>query len=359
MSNKKKKGGWVRTLLVVLCAILAVILIVIACAGAYLNYIMSKIDIRDPVQDATMSSSEAEEHNATDPGLETIDPTSTETIPHVTDLPTFSTEVTEPIEQAAHIINIMLVGEDRRPEEESRARSDAMILVTFNLDANTITLTSFMRDQYVQIPGYAPNKLNAAYQYGGATLMNETLRVNFGVQVDGNVEVDFSEFEQLIDVLGGVNINLTQAEVDFLNMTYHWGMEQGTTKLTGEQALAYSRIRFIDSDYRRAERQRKVILSLVDSYKSKPLGDMVNLLTEEILPLVSTNIQESELISYAWELFPMLSGAQFHTMRIPVDGTFDQGDVQVREGLKNWFQYNIDFEANREALRELFETGKP
>lgn len=350
--KKKKKGGWKRTVLIVICVILLLLLIAIACAAVYVNYLLDKIDINTEA-DSRLSASEVESLLETDPDVETIDPTSTETLPHIDDV-TFPTEAEQPTypSKSENVTNILLIGQDRR-EGEGRQRSDAMILVTFNKDTNDITLTSFMRDSYVQIPGYKPNKLNAAYQYGGFDLLNETLYVNFGVEVDGNAEVDFSGFEDLIDLLGGVDIKLTEAEVELLN--YEWkDLKVGVNHLNGEQALDYSRIRYIDSDYRRAERQRKVLLSLVDAYKNKPITEMVALL-DDILPLVKTNMSKSEIVSFVWDLFPMLSSAQFDTLRIPADGTFDQGNVKVREGLKNWFQYNIDFEANRKLLQEIFD----
>lgn len=356
-STKKKsgRGGWKRGVLVVICVILALILVAIAGAGAYINHLLGRLNSYDPANDSTISSSEADQLLSTDPDLVPIDPTNGETIPHITDV-TFPTEVTEPVEQGDHVINILLIGQDRRPGEE-RQRSDAMILVTFNKSKKTITLTSFMRDQYVQIPGYLPNKMNAAYQWGGMNLLNETLRVNYGVVVDGNAEVDFSSFSELIDLMDGVDINLSQEEADFLNQGRQWNLTAGNTRLTGEQALAYSRIRQLTGwDYKRTERQRQVLMSLIDRYKGQSVTKMITLL-EDILPLVTTNMSTGEIIDYAVDLFPMLSSAQINTMRIPVDGTFDEGDVEVREGLANFFQYNIDFEPNREILRELFATN--
>lgn len=357
----KKKGRWKRVVLIVVCAILALLLITVACVSAYVNHLLGRMNYVDPSSEVTIPPAEQESLDLQDPELETYDPEEEESLPSLEDV-TFPSEPaeTEPApgdeESNANYINILLIGQDRR-EGEGRQRSDSMILVTFQLDAKTVTLTSFMRDQYVQIPGYKPNKLNAAYQYGGMSLLNETLRVNFGVRVDGDIEVDFGQFEDIIDLLGGVDIKLTEAEVKTMNHATNWGLEVGTERLNGEQALAYSRIRYIDSDYRRAERQRKVLLSLIERYKSLPVTEMLSIL-EEILPMVTTNMTKNEIVGLVWDVFPILSSAQYNNLRIPVDGTFDQGTAKVREGLKNWFQYNIDFDANREILRELFETGK-
>ena len=247
------------------------------------------------------------------------------------------------------VVNILLVGQDRK-EGESRKRSDTMILVSFNPDAGTITLTSFMRDQYVQIPGYKPNKLNAAYVLGGMKLLSKTLKLNYGVDVDGVVVVDLSGFEKIIDLLGGVEVTLTQAEADYFN-SKNYGVTVGVNRFTGRMALSYVRVRSIDSDYGRANRQRKLIAGVIESYKNLSLDEMLDLL-EEILPYVSTNLSNIDIVGYALELFPMLATAKIQTLRIPVDGTFTSGLVEVRDGFYGWFQYNIDFAANKKILRE-------
>jgi anionic cell wall polymer biosynthesis LytR-Cps2A-Psr (LCP) family protein len=155
-------------------------------------------------------------------------------------------------------------------------------------------------------------------------------------------------------MLGGVDINLTKKEAQYLNTGTDWNLSSGMQRLNGAQALSYARIRKIDSDYRRAERQRTVISSLINRYKTLSLTEMLSMI-DDVLPLVTTNMSKSEIVDIAISLAPMLSGAQLNTMRIPVDGTFKQGTVRVRAGLAAWFQYDIDFSANRDALRELFK----
>lgn len=352
--NKRTKTGfsnWKRNVLIALCAFLAVVLILLVFGTVYIHSLLNRLGRVDPDDQSTISASEAENMMATDPELETMDPNSDESLPQL-DEEMINLDGVGHERHGSHVINILLVGQDRRPGE-GRQRSDSMILVTLNKSKNTLTLTSFMRDQYVEIPGYLPNKLNAAYAFGGFNLLNATLEHNFGVHVDGNVEVDFDGFTKIIDLLGGVEITLTQAEVDYLNVD-GYGLSAGKQLLSGEVALAYSRIRMIDTDYRRAERQRTVILSLLERYKQKPVTEMIAVL-QDILPMITTDMSNSEILSLAGEVLPMLSGLQINSLRIPVDGTFDQGDVQVRKGLKNWFQYHIDFKANYQRLQKLFE----
>lgn len=356
--QKKKRK---RTTLIVLCVVLSILLVLLLIAGAatyYVNHLLNQINYVGK-DESTLSTEEAAHVQTED--LETIDPD--ESLPDISELesPDNSTEssdsagsTSEPDSPKGDIVNILLIGQDRRSGEQ-RARSDSMILVTFNKSNNTITLTSFMRDSYVQIPGYANSKLNHAFQYGGMQLLNDTLYVNFGVEVDGDVSVDFSQFKNVIDLLGGVDISLTEKEANYLNEKYGWSLPSGLNRLDGNEALAYSRIRYIDNDYYRAGRQRKVLMSLLDRYKSLSVLDMLSTL-EDVLGLVTTNMEKSQIISYATELFPMLSSGQMATQQIPAEGTFKGGNVQVRPGLKDWFQYNIDFATNREILREIFDA---
>ncbi len=375
MNDKpKRKWGAKRVILTVLGILLLLILLVVASAMIYLNHMLGKINRVDPELEYTLSSSAAEDLIFEDPDLVTMAPENTEDYVKQEDL-IFPTSIQDPFGSpngssgsgdgyvdlsdiyGEHLINVLLVGQDRRPGQ-GRQRSDSMILVSINKSNNTITLTSFMRDQYVQIPGYSPNKLNAAYAFGGMQLLTKTLKLNFGVEIDGIVEVDFSGFERIIDRLGGVTVTLTKEEAGYLNALYEIGIFKspvivGNNRLDSAQALAYARLREIDSDYARARRQRNVVMGLIEAYKDLPLDQMLDLL-EEILPMVSTNLTNAQIWDYAFDCFPMLASVKIQTLRIPVDGTFIGGMVQVRPGYYGWFQYSIDFEANREVLFEIF-----
>lgn len=348
--KEKKSGGVKRTVITVLCVLLALILIFVACVGAYVNYLLGKIKRVDMSSEVTISPEQVEQILGSDPDLSPVDPS--EDLPNLDDV-TFPSEQ-DPVENPDHVINILLIGQDTRTSGV-RARSDSMILVTFNTRAKTVTFTSFMRDSYVQIPGYASNKLNHAYQYGGMGLINETLNVNFGVEIDGDVEIDFAQFEDIIDLLGGVEISLTAKEAEYLRNGHSFlDIKEGKNLLSGKQALAYARLREIDSDYQRTERQRKVLMALVEAYKDKPVDQMLELL-EKLMERVTTNMTDAQMWEYGLRVIPMLAGAQYSSQRLPADGTFSQGNVQVRPGLKGWFQYAIDFEANREIMRKIFE----
>ena len=109
------------------------------------------------------------------------------------------------------IINILLIGQDRRPGE-GRARSDSMMIATLNRKNGSIKITSLMRDMYVQIPGYSDNRINAAYAFGGMKLLNEVIAKNFLIHIDGNIEVDFEGFIEGIDIIGGVEISINRVK---------------------------------------------------------------------------------------------------------------------------------------------------
>lgn len=215
------------------------------------------------------------------------------------------------------LINLLLVGQDRR-EGQGRQRSDTMILLSVNPQTRQVSLISFLRDLYVQIPGgYADNRLNAAYAFGGFPLMNETFRHNFGITIDGNIEVDFERFIQIVDILGGVDIELTAAEAAHLGS---WAVE-GRNHLNGDQALQYARIRAIDSDFNRTQRQRKILLSIFQTFKNADFATLLSLMNT-LLPSLTTNLTDGEILSLSSTLFPVLSSATIQSYRVPADNAY-------------------------------------
>ena len=224
--------------------------------------------------------------------------------------------------RGSHIVNILLIGQDRR-EGEERARSDSMILCTFNKKTKQVIMTSFLRDLYVQIPGQGANRINAAYADGGMELLDKTLEENFGLYIDGNVEVDFDRFAEIIDLLGGVEIELRQEEADFINEETGSALSAGTQLLAGEQALMYARIRKldIDGDFSRTGRQRKVMSALLSAYRGSGTGTMLSLL-KQVLPMLETDMGNVELLMLAVELAPMLSDAEIVSQYVPAAGTY-------------------------------------
>ena len=208
---KSSKGqariSWQRVALTILCVILALVLFVMIFATAYIHHLLSLVTgDGDGYLNATLSP----EQLATATGDPDYDPNFTGPTIDPTDI-SINTMPSQPIEDLdkEHIINIMLIGEDRRPGQ-GRQRSDSMILCSFNTRTNTLTMISFLRDTYIpKIPGYWADKMNAAYAYGGVKTLDQTLAAYFGVHVDANVAVQFDGFKGIIDMLGGVDNSLS------------------------------------------------------------------------------------------------------------------------------------------------------
>ena len=321
MSKYEKKQPWSlkKKILAALCVVLSIILLMLIAITVFVGDKFDKLN-RVPGSGETYAQTDVEdETDAPDPDFTgpTLDPGDVN----------WGGEPTATV-GGDEIINILLVGQDARAGQ-GRQRSDSMILCTFNTGANTLTMTSFLRDTYVQIPGYSDNRLNVPYVLGGFSLLNETLELNFGVHVDANIEVNFSGFASIIDAMGGVSIELTSAEAQYLNRrgnwdvpgVYNWSLTKGVNLLTGEQALAYSRIRYLDSDFGRSNRQRKVLTALLEKCKGMNLLELNNLV-DTLLPYVTTDMTNEQIVSYVRELLPMLASVQLHTQYIPADNAY-------------------------------------
>lgn len=347
MSGKKMRGFFPiqwnkRTALIIACVVLAIILAALIGITAYVEYQTGRMG---NLNNETLSPEEIEailngdDADGTGPSMDDSEVDFGSKTPQLVD--------------GSHIINILLVGQDRR-KGEGRQRSDAMILCTLNTRTKKLTMTSFLRDMYVQIPGYRNNKINACYQIGGAKLLNECLKVNFGIAVDHNIEVDFEGFMDLIDLVGGVEIELTSAEAGYLNKRGNWDvtgndgwtLKKGINKLNGSQALAYSRIRAIGTDFERTERQRKVLTALLEKAKNLSFSQITKLI-DTAMPLLATDMEMSDIVGYASDLFKMFAELKVSSLRIPADGTYSFADFAGAGD-----SIVLDFDENRKILVE-------
>ncbi len=214
------------------------------------------------------------------------------------------------------LLNILIVGQDDGASG-ARTRTDSMMMVSVNRETGRIALVSFLRDMYVQIPGgYKANRLNVPYIYGGLPLLYETLEANFGVHVDYGFVVDFSGFQTIINKLNGIDVRLTAAEADYLKL----GDSEGVYHLNGEVALEYARIRKLDSDFGRTSRQRTVVKACYEKVKKLSYSELKALL-DEILPLMSTDMSNGELLSTLLDCYRFL-GNDILTYRIPAQDGF-------------------------------------
>lgn len=243
------------------------------------------------------------------------------------------------------IINILLVGSDKRATWTQTGRSDSAMIATLDLKHKKLKLTSLMRDMYLTIPGYGENRFNAAYSFGGVSLMYETIASNFGIRLDGYAVVDFSAFKKVIYTIGGVKITLTDEEYQYLTTAYKKGsvldLQPGTNVMNGTQALAYTRIRQdAQGDFGRTERQRKVLQAIFTEAKSLSLSELIEL-AEELMPCISTDLSNDQIMSYMQSVL-MLGTTEIDQMRIPVDNSYEQRRINNKAVLVPEMETNVN-----------------
>ena len=269
------------------------------------------------------------------------------------------TVTTGSIGNANYTRTVLIIGTDSRDLTEERGRSDSMILVTINDATHELYMSSLMRDAYVEIPNRGYDKLNAAYSYGGAELLMDTIEENYDVSVDDYICVSFAGFANVIDTFGGVEITLSEEEAQAVNVILQSEVNElmgddvnadllpggGTYALNGKQALAYARIRYVgNADFERTSRQREVMTELMETAKKHAARAIPDLLGSAT-PHISTNMD-------TWKLYLLslrVPFAAFYNMRqqqIPADGTWWAENIDGQEVLQ------IDEDANRQLLRD-------
>ena len=314
MAGSKKP--FPKGLMIFLCIFLGIVLVALIGVTIFANSFFGKINRFDKEQE-TLSDEQIESIlNETDPTEEGFEGE----ILNEDDV-NLPEEDAERIEKTEEVVHIMLIGQDRRPNQ-GRTRSDAMILCTVNTQKKTLVMTSFMRDTYVKIPDvngkrYGKNRLNVPYALGGMESLAECMVMNFGIEVDQFVEVDFSQFEQIVDAIGGVDIELTSSEAYRLG----GGLKEGMSHLDGEHALAYARIRKIGGDFGRTNRQRTVLLAILDKVKGMSVNEILSL-TDTIFPMITTDMTNADIVGYVMDFFPLLKDLKVTTQTAPMEGEY-------------------------------------
>ena len=234
--------------------------------------------------------------------------------------------------------NIVILGVDSRNNSYSNTRSDCIIIASINKKTNDVKLTSVYRDTYVNIDGYGLDKITHAYAYGGPELAMSTLNQNLDLNITEFVTVNFETVETIVDAVGGITLTITDAEAGQIGLS-----SGGTYNLDGEEALAYSRIRKIDSDYQRTERMRTVLEAVFDKIKSLNISALSDLV-DTILPLVSTNISSNEIIA-------MLPSVIFYNITNSEGWPYDVSGYSSDA----WYGVPVTLESNvKELHSELF-----
>ncbi len=242
------------------------------------------------------------------------------------------------------VMNFLLLGVDDYQQGDT-GRSDTIMMMSVDTRHEEIKLTSYMRDSYVSIPGYSYDKLNHAYAYGGPSLTIATLEDNFRVDIDRYIVIDFSKFVTIIDTLGGIDLEITEAEAEVINAESgeddSLALSAGQVHMTGKQARMYSRIRKIDTDYERTNRQRKVVTAVIEKMRSTDLLTLNGYLAD-ILSMISTDMTKDDVLGLIANL-PTYLNYNITTMRLPVDDEFYEWTSNVGGWvLVPYLEENID-----------------
>ena len=252
-----------------------------------------------------------------------------------------------------NVLNILLFGQDSPETETDHGRSDTTILLSIDNVNKKLKLTSFQRDTYVNIPGYGDNKINSAFTFGGERLAIDTIEANFGIKVDKYATVDFSSFRQVIEALGGVDIELTQDEIKYINAQIEVNEQQDDTDyvpfdetkdkqvvhLNGYQALWYARDRgevalggnpdytFDGDDWTRTSRQRNLIETIVKSLRENAsLTELVSI-ANKVGPLVTTNLKKGDITFLVSNMMTYID-YDIEEMTLPTEGNWRYGETE-------------------------------
>lgn len=208
-----------------------------------------------------------------------------------------------------NVYNLLIIGYDAGAAEQvmfegaTLPRSDAILIASINKTKKTVKLVSLSRATYVAIPGHGNKRINTAHAYGGAKTLVETIELNYKIRIDRYISVDFKGFEEIVNALGGVTVEMSKVEASF---AFDQNKSAGKYKMNGHEALRYVRLRKTDSDRQRTGRQRKVLTAIAGQAKTMNLSKKLSFM-DTVLPFVTTNFTKPELIDKAMELETYLS----------------------------------------------------
>ena len=372
-----KKSGGSGAWKIVLAVVLTIIIMLGLMVGVVLWYVNSKL--------GKVTQAEFVEKDTSGQDLSALIGNLDETDPSIV---TISTEATEPptedpadadYGQSGRVVNILVIGQDSR-EGEDHKLSDGIMLLTLNKETRTLTMTSFLRDTYVKLANYRGhecgwNRINTSYAlgyswYGDAgamEMLNLTIANNYGVNVDGDVELSFDTFVKVVDYVGGVDIELVGDEYTRMNeVAESWNsawrakgldaeehVTEGMNHLDGFMALEYARERHVnnaDSDMNRVKRQQKILAQVVEKctqMSATELDKLIDLVLGEIV----TNISTEDMKMYITELTPYLFNLNMVSNQCPAEGTYWGEMVELPDGTGGVLK--CDFEANKRLLAPI------
>ncbi|MBQ4128435.1 MAG: LCP family protein [Ruminococcus sp.] len=338
--KKNRKGRVTRTVVL----ILSIIMLIFGTGMVYYYSVLDSMNFEEIEPKPTVTQNEGEDSN---------------------------TVKTDSLIGNSYVLNILLFGQDAHGSgPEDYGRSDTIILLSLDNLHKKIKLTSFQRDTYVTVPGYGDGKLNSAFSLGGVPLSVEMIEANFGIKVDKYACVDFNSFRKIIDVLGGVDIELSIEEIEYINAQIDVNNQLGKTEfleidytqetqlvhLDGYQALWYARNRGADSlggvpgysfsgdDWDRTQRQRKLLETIMLSFKEEAtLTDIVEIVNE-IGPLITTNLKKNDITFLVSNSMTYLD-YDMEEMSLPTEGNWEYSktyDLQSVILINDWDQVRYD-----------------
>lgn len=332
-SHKRKKKKWPR----IVCALLAVLLLLAAGGYGFLHWELSRIQRNTPDE---VTAEEVKENVDTEDefGLGSAN---------------------SDLINDSNITNILLIGQDRREGDKAEMRSDAMIICSINAKTEDVVLTSLMRDMYLPIPGYGYGMLNSTYLIGGFDLLDETIEKNFGIPIHGNLEVDFERFVELMDIVGPIDLDLSEAEAKYLNNMQgtNWakqsgsqnaggGLTTGINSMNSKQVLLYCRMRQnVGGDWGRTDRQRKVIMACFNKLKSSGAKSILSF-AHQAMPLLTTTMTNTSIIKLAYAAASYNMDMK-QSYRLPYEGSYTQ---ELKE--ETLHVLVPDLEKNRIAIQD-------
>ena len=329
-TGKKKGSKGLKIFLIVMAVLLTLILLGVGVVYWFIQDKFSKMNVITLPEDTYVYTEATDEYTR---------PPETETAPMEETTVATTVETTRPPMSADDIVNILVVGQASRAGEEGKM-ADSTMLVSINTYTEEVTVFSILRDSLVQLPAYkglngGRNKFTMCYalgyQQGGTAgameMTNICLKDNFGIEVDYNIEVSFDGFIKMIDYLNGVELELTEAEANYLNkdtLYVQRTIEPGVQVLQGMEALSYARMRKAagdgESDIKRTERQRKLVAALLEKFRYMSLSEL-NGWIDELLPMVTTTMTPSDVTVLAAKILPMVSRLTMKGETIPVGKT--------------------------------------
>lgn len=251
----------------------------------------------------------------------------------------------EPVYISSDPFSVLLLGIEDYSDEHDQGRSDTIMVATFNPSLQTMKLVSIPRDTLVEIPDHKDNKINHSYAYGGKELVIETVEDFLDIPIDYYVTVNFDGFKNIVDILGGVTVDVPFDFDDINNKWERFYFKEGSQKLNGEEALVYARMRMKDprGDFGRNERQRQIVTAVIDKLSSPKTLLKIDDIAGEIGDNIETNMQVKEAIAFR-KKYPDFGSSSIEQLEI--NGYDDDGSVY----------YFIPDEESLEEIQHLLKT---